>query len=354
VAAGDLSVAEGRLKPVHTLELAFTAGGRVVEALVEEGQPVKAGDLLARLDGAEIYQAQIAAAKLEIIQTEQQQQTLEDQALVALAEVSAELEAARKELDKVAAAWDGKRVMHPSAFETALKDYVDADKAVQDAQKELDKQSGLAADAPARTQAQSNLDREQQRRLAAYATLLARYENPQENDRGTTRTALVRAIARVDAAQIRLAKLAGGADPDLAAQLDARLESARAALAAAEKALAELELRAPWSGTVFNWDIKPEQVLTPGQPVGYMADRSAWTVETTDLAEDDVVGFKVGDAVRITVNALPGETYTGRVTSIHGMGEKVQGDMTYQMHIAMDQSDPQWAWNMTVKVLSKE
>jgi multidrug resistance efflux pump len=352
VPAGDLSVAEGRLKPVQSIELAFTGGGRVVEALVQEGQPVKAGDLLARLDGAEGYRAQIAAAKLEIVQAEQQEQTLADHALVALAEASAELEAAHKELDRAAAAWDGKRAVHPTAFETALKDYVEADKAAQDAQKELDKQTGLAVDAPARAQAQATLERERQRRATAYATLLECYEDPQENDRGTTRTTLVRAIARVETAQIRLDKLAGGPDPDLAAQLDARLESARAAQSAAEKALADLELRAPWSGTVCNWDLKPEQVVSPGQPVGYLADRSAWTVETTDLAEDDVIGFKVGDAVSITVNALPGETYSGRVLSIHGMGEKLQGDMTYQMHIAMEQSDPQWAWNMTVKVLS--
>ncbi len=350
--AADRSVAEGRLKPVQTLDLAFPSGGRVAEVLIEEGDKVAPGQLLARLEGAEWYQAQISAAKLEIVQSEQGLQELTDHALVALAQASAELEAARKELDAASGAWNGTSVDKPSAFDTALKDYVDADKAVKDARTALDKESGQAVDAPTRVQAQSRLDREMARRAKAFEVVRASFEDPKETAKDTTRTALVKAIARMETAQLRLDKLAGGPDPDLTAQFQARLEGARAAQAAAQKSLDDLELHAPWGGAVYNWDLKANQVLSAGQPVGSLADLSGWVVETTDLVEDEVVGLKVGDPVAITVNALPGETYTGRVQSIHGKGEKIQGDMTYVMHIAMEQSDPNWYWNMTVKVIT--
>jgi hypothetical protein len=55
----------------------------------------------------------------------------------------------------------------------------------------------------------------------------------------------------------------------------------------------------------------------------------------------------------VTVNALPGEPYSGVVESIQGKGEKIQGDITYQVRIRLDQSDPRWYWNMVAKITSK-
>jgi multidrug resistance efflux pump len=350
----DLSVAEGRLVPFQALDLAFESGGRVAETNGEEGQVVKAGQVLARLEGSEIFQAQEAAAKLEIVQAEQALQRLKDDTLVSLAATAVEMESAHKEYDEAASGWSAKDQKYPSTFETALSDYVEAERMVREAQQKLDEETDHPGDTPLRTQAQNRLEREKTRRATAYQTVLTKYEGPREGEALSARSRLVNAIARMEAARLRQAKLNGGPDPDSSAVLQARLKSAQAAQAAAQKNLRALELRAPWNGTLVNWDLKTGQFAGPGQVVGALADTTTWWIETTDLAENDVIAFKIGGAVNVTVNALAGQTFTGTVKAIHGKGEKVQGDMTYQARIALNQSDPRFYWNMTVKVTVKD
>jgi len=150
--------------------------------------------------------------------------------------------------------------------------------------------------------------------------------------------------------RLRLDKLNGGPDPDLEARLQARLEAARAAQVAAQEGRRALEVQAPWSGELVDWELKVGQGVAAGQTVGGLANTGGWRVETTDLTENSVVAVKRGDQVSITGDSLPGETFTGTVESIRGRGEKYQGDMTYRVRIRMHQNDPRWYWNMTVKV----
>src|SRR5919108_2711956 len=65
LAADSTIIAEGRLEPVRYAEIAFTAGGRISNILVEEGQPVQQGDALIRLGDAS--DTQYAAAQLELV-----------------------------------------------------------------------------------------------------------------------------------------------------------------------------------------------------------------------------------------------------------------------------------------------
>ena len=348
----DLSVAEGRLVPGNKLDLAFNAGGRVKEVLAKDGDRVEAGQVLASLDGEEEFISRAAASQVELVQASNELQKMKEDAFVEMTKASVELEDARDDFDKTSNSWHANSSDKVTAFDTALEDYVDADDDVTDAQKKLDSLSDQAKDAPAREQAQERLDREISRRAKAYASLLSEYEAPKEGGVDDKRTRLVDAIARLEAAQYHLDKLNNGIDPDLEALLQARLENAKAAQAAANKQISDLQLTAPWSGTLSNWDLRPDEMVTAGYDIGSLADTSSWMVETTDLAEDDVVDLKVGEVVTMSVNALPGKTFTGKVESIHAKGEKIQGDMTYVVHIKLDQSDPQFYWNMTVKILS--
>ena len=49
VIADSTIIAEGRVEPVRDAEIAFITSGLVSEVLVEEGQPVKKGELLIRV-----------------------------------------------------------------------------------------------------------------------------------------------------------------------------------------------------------------------------------------------------------------------------------------------------------------
>lgn len=346
----DSVVAEGQLVPGENITLSFVAGGRVEEVSATEGQTISAGQVLARLEGSASLLAQQATAKLEIIETRQALQDLDENTLLALALASAELEAAQKAYDDAERAWNGKNADNPTAFETALVDYIEAEAAVREAQKRVNEEADQSADSASRQQAEKDLLREQTRRANAYKTLLGDYEDPQEGGQANTRTALLAAITRLETARLELGKLSGGPDPDLTELLQARQGAAEAALSAAEEGLRSLEIRAPWAGTLLAWDLKVGEVVLPGQMVAALGDTTTWYVETSDLTENGIVSIQVGDSVKVSVDALSEESFTGTVASIRGFGEKYQGDMTYTVRIQLDQNDPRWYWNMNATV----
>ena len=69
-------MAEGRLKPVRAANLSFQMTGTVEEVHVQIGDEVGQGDVLARLANADQAQAQLAAARLELVEARQALDTL--------------------------------------------------------------------------------------------------------------------------------------------------------------------------------------------------------------------------------------------------------------------------------------
>lgn len=344
-------VAEGRLVPRQKLELSFAASGRVQEILAAKGDQVQAGQVLARLEGSQAALAELASAKLEATLANQDLKKLQDDSLLALTLASNDLEKMVKAYDDARQAWNGKiSGDEPTAFETALKDYVDDEADVRSAQKEVENTSDLDKDAPARTRANEKLIQEQEKRQTSYQKLLAHFEQPREGKTGDPRTKLALSIAQLETARLRLKKLNGGPDPDLLNAAQARLERAQAMQNAAGEAQKALEIRAPFSGSLTSWDIKTGQIATPGLVAGSLADLSGWKIETTDLTENGVVNIQEGDPVTVKFDALPGESFTGQVDEISAFGAKHLGDMTYQVIISLDKKDPRWRWNMTAKV----
>src|SRR3990172_8750478 len=87
VVVDDIAViAEGRLLPQESVQLSFSTGGKVVEILAAEGAPVKADDVIARLENSEALQAQVAQAELELLNAQQSLQALKDSAAMAAAQ----------------------------------------------------------------------------------------------------------------------------------------------------------------------------------------------------------------------------------------------------------------------------
>jgi len=70
-AAGDLAVYAGEVKPRHEADLGFRIGGKIVARQVDVGAAVKSGQVLARLDPADVgLQAEAAKAQLAAAETD--------------------------------------------------------------------------------------------------------------------------------------------------------------------------------------------------------------------------------------------------------------------------------------------
>lgn len=76
-----------------------------------------------------------------------------------------------------------------------------------------------------------------------------------------------------------------------------------------------LELVAPFDGTVVERTAVIGEVVEPGKPVLSIADiRTIWAI--VDLAEADLAVVKTDQQATLSVDGLPGKTFTGRLTWI--------------------------------------
>ena len=118
-------------------------------------------------------------------------------------------------------------------------------------------------------------------------------------------------------AEDALAILLDGARPEAIETARAEVSLAESQLAEARAALALSEIRATVDGTVLRRYREPGEVIgTQAEtPVLQIADTSRLVVRT-QIDETDIAGLAVGQKAMISAPALAGETYTGTVTRI--------------------------------------
>ena len=153
-----------------------------------------------------------------------------------------------------------------------------------------------------------------------------------------------------DAAKARLETLQKPPRPAEIASADADIAVAQADLDKAKAALTEMELRAPFTGTISTVDIDPGEEVAAGTEIIRLADFSTWEIQTTDLTEINVVRIKVGDTVSLSFDAIPDLDMTGKVSRISSLGENRQGDIVYTVSVQPEKMDERLRWNMTAKV----
>lgn len=92
----------------------------------------------------------------------------------------------------------------------------------------------------------------------------------------------------------------------------AQLQEARASVNGAEQNLADTLVRAPLSGTVYQFDIKPGDYLSPGQEVASIGQLDMLHVKVF-VDEPDLGRVEIGKPVTITWDGLPGRDWSGTV-----------------------------------------
>jgi multidrug resistance efflux pump len=349
VVADNTIVAEGRIEPVKYVDIAFNANGTVSEVLVSEGEQVTEGQVIARLENSEARQADVANAEEAFLQAELAFNSAEAQALGKLAETN---EAVRK------AQYDMDNFTIPSDF------------------REMSTSEALAYTATNLEEARINfepyryLEEQLARQLAkgnsndqVYRTTAKLYKKRlddawAEYNRAiqwtTLEADLERSKADLAQAQKEYDMLSGGSDSGERALAEAQYEAARANLAAARAALEDVELHAPFDGTVVGLKVKGGESVSPGQVVVSVADFSGWIVKTTDLTELDVVKISEGQDVAITLDAIPDAELNGKVQSIGQNYTEKQGDVVYEVTVELIETLPNMRWGMTAVVKFSE
>jgi multidrug resistance efflux pump len=145
-----------------------------------------------------------------------------------------------------------------------------------------------------------------------------------------------------------------GPHPDDLAAAEARLNAAQAAQAAAQSALDNSVLTAPFDGVAVAVSLKEGEMVGGGQIAAVVADVSHWVVETDNLTEIEVVEVYEGQAVIVTPDALPALELSGTVDAIDGLFEEKRGDVTYTATISLEDAPPDLRWGMTVVITFQE
>jgi multidrug resistance efflux pump len=144
--------------------------------------------------------------------------------------------------------------------------------------------------------------------------------------------------------------LSNGSNAGDKAVAEAQYEAARANLEAARAVLADVELTAPFAGTIAGLKVKTGESVSPGQVAASLADFSSWIIKTTDLTELDVVNIAEGQAVLVALDAFPEDVLNGKVQLIGQNYSEKQGDVVYEVTVELIDSLPDMRWGMTTVV----
>jgi multidrug efflux pump subunit AcrA (membrane-fusion protein) len=345
VVADNTIIAEGRLEPVHYVDIAFNANGTVSDVLVSDGEQVKAGQVIARLENSEAKQAEVAKAEEDFLTAQQAFDSAEVTALGKVAEAHEAVRKAQYELDNFDIPSDLREMSTTEAL-TYTAQKLDEARVKFEPYRYLEDRLAW------------ELKRENPNKLneVVYRSTAKNYKKQLDDAWADYNKAIKWATleSNLENAQADLAMnqkeydlLSSGSTGTDMAVAEAQYEAARANLDAARAALADVELTAPFDGTVAGLKVKTGESVTPGQIAASVADLSGWIVKTTDLTELDVVKISEEQPVSITLDAIPDKTLEGKVLRIGQNYSEKQGDIVYEVTVEVTESLPTMRWGMT-------
>ncbi len=274
--------ASGSVVPIQSVNISPKQAGRLVELLVEQGDRISQGQIIARMDDSGIVP-----------------QVLQARAAVA---------AASANLDRLRNGSRREDILSARARLEATKARLELAEAKYQRYRFLAEQGAISRE-----------------RLDEFAT--------------EWRTAQ----ANVQDAQQQLAQLESGSRPEDIAQVEAQLLQAQASLRAVEVQLEDTIIRSPISGIVAQKYATAGAFVAP--QVTASATNSATSTSIVAIAsgleilarvpEVDISQIRLGQEVEITADAFPGKTYKGRVRLIAPEAVIEQNVTSFQVRIKL-------------------
>ncbi len=285
---------------IRGVDLGFRVGGKLVEVLKDEGDAVKAGELLARVDGIP-YQREIEQAKASLGTAEA------DLRLKKAGYRTEEIEQARATL------------------------------------------------------AQNIASRENARRIANRQEELVRGGSIAKQDVETAQTTFEEASQRVKVSEASLKQLEAGFRVEEIQASEAQVAQAKAALETAEIRLADTELKSPSDGLLMTRALEPGTILQAGATVlSISLENPVWVrayVHETELGQ-----VPPGTEVLLFTDGKPDKPFHGKIGFVSPRAEftpksvetpHLRTSLVYRLRIIVDDSDGSLRQGMPVTVTLK-
>lgn len=325
----------GTILPEEQVNLTFDQPGLVDEVLVEAGDAVQPGDVLARLTSrrqeSAVRQAEIA---LEIQQLNYDR-LFSPPSNAELAAAQAGLEATYANYNKIASGADPEDVwIGELQVEQAYKQYEQAE-------------ASLKAVQPWLPEDQLVSYREQ--RDQALLLVETRRLQLEQLQSGAGPGALQAAQASITQAQAGLNGLLEDPSELEVARLETQISQAELALRRAQEAADGAGLRAPFAGVIAQVNVQPGSVV-PGQGAAFVLVDGSRLHVVASIDEIDVADVMPGQPALVSPNAAPDAVVPGQVTDVSPAGTIDQGIVTYEARIDLAANDAPLLAGMTVTV----
>ena len=291
--------ATGTLTPMSTVLVGSMLSGQIIEILADYNSPVKAGQIVARLNAEQIRARRDAAA-------------------ADLAQSKADLAVRRAQLDKARA--------------TRAR----ADSTVKDQGAQHERAAALLAEA------KRNFTRQQELTVRAVGSQTAL-------DASRTQFEILTAALTSIEAQIGATKAEMfGLDADIALA-EAQVQAGEATILGRQAKLADItidlersDIRSPVDGVIVQRQIELGQTVAASlsSPTLFTIAQDLREIDIyANIDEADVGRLKVGQVATFTVNAYPNRTYQGRMEMVRLAAQTVQNVVTYTAVIRVGNSD---------------
>jgi HlyD family secretion protein len=302
--------ATGNLNAVITVQVGSQVSGQIKDLLVDFNSLVKKNQVIARID-QDIFLAKVNQAKADV-----------ESARATVLNQEAQVERARADVENARAAYS------ESKAQTAKSQV-----AVVDAKRDFDRKTELFA---RKLIARSDLDSSQ----AAHDSAIAQVESARAHEQALE-SAIQSATAQLRVAQAMLVSAR------------AQVDQKTAGLKQAQVDLDHTTILAPVDGVVVSRQVDVGQTVAASlqAPVLFTIaqDLTKMQVETS-VDEADIGRLKVDDRANFTVDAFPGETFSGTVTQIRKAPQIVQNVVTYTVIVGVENPSGKLMPGMTANV----
>lgn len=305
-----------------TVDVAFKIPGKIDRLLVEEGDPVKKGQLIATLEHRDLLaQKARAQATLEAAQSRiptllknidyQDQSTSQE-----IAQAEAAVEAADARLQQFLSGSRPQEILAAKAVvDQALSD-LEKRKADMDRAKKLYQDNYISAqDWDAARTAHEGAVANYQKSKENYALIV---EGPRKEEIDAGRAQLSQSQAALRLARTK--KIQVDVLRQELATARAQVKEAASAIEVIQSQIEYSNLYAPTSGVVLVKNTEPGEFVVPGGAVITLGDvEKPWL--KAFINETDLGKVKLGQSVSVTTDSYPGKVYPGKIIFISSEAE---------------------------------
>jgi multidrug efflux pump subunit AcrA (membrane-fusion protein) len=342
VTVTDKVETSGNLSADKLATLKWGTGGVVEKVNVQVGDKVKLNDVLSslRLDSVD---ADIATGQSELATAQRDLQDMLDsttslaKAQLAVITARAEVETAQNNLDALdyARASDVYIKNLEAQILAAEKTLTLATRRYKEVQHHTDGDAQKTQAVLAMTSAQMDLNS-----LKATLNWLTAKATQADYDEAKANLEVARA-ALEDAKRTR-DNVKDGADP-------LKVAAARGKVTAAQATVNTMYIIAPFDGEVISVQAGVGNSVKSADSAVELVDRQTLKVETL-VDETTISSVSVGDPAAISMDSLPGEVLSGKVSRINRIGSTVNGLVKYTVIVAVDPTEKPVLFGATVNV----